>query len=119
MHARISSIYKKAAEEKNIRPPSVVSASCGLLSEQEETALIKQMDRYPETIANAASLMEPHRIAYYLMELAALFHAYYNKHRVLTEDPDLTSARLFLVTAVRKIIKNGLNILGVSAPETM
>jgi arginyl-tRNA synthetase len=119
VHARISSICKKAAEEKNIKPPAAVSAPCSLLTEPEEIALMKQMTRYPETIANAAALMEPHRIAYYLMDLAALFHAYYNKHRVLTEEQDLTSARLCLVAAVQKVIKNGLNILGVSAPETM
>jgi arginyl-tRNA synthetase len=119
VHARISSICKKAAEEKNIKPPAAVSAPCSLLTEPEEITLMKQMTRYPETIANAAALMEPHRIAYYLMDLAALFHAYYNKHRVLTEEQDLTSARLCLVAAVQKVIKNGLNILGVSAPETM
>jgi len=63
--------------------------------------------------------MEPHRIAFYLMELAAAFHAYYNKHRVLTEDPVLTAGRLVLISAVRKVIRNGLTLLGVSAPETM
>jgi arginyl-tRNA synthetase len=63
--------------------------------------------------------MEPHRIAFYLMDLAAAFHAYYNKHRVLIDDPALANARLYLVGAVRRIIRNGLLLLGVSAPETM
>ncbi|MFW6052781.1 MAG: arginine--tRNA ligase [Desulfosalsimonas sp.] len=117
VHARISSIWKKATEQRVI-----LGASPGdleLLSEPEEIRLIKQLTRYPETVAVAAELMEPHRLAYYLMDLAALFHAYYNKHRVLTDDPDITEPRLYMIKAVQKVIRNGLGLLGVSAPETM
>ncbi len=77
------------------------------------------MSRYPETVRLSAENMEPHRVTYYLMNLASAFHSYYNKHRVLTDDPDLARARLFLVLAVKIIIKNGLTLLGVSAPEKM
>ena len=63
--------------------------------------------------------MEPHRITYYLMNLASVFHAYYSRHRVLTETPELTNSRLYLVQAVQKVIRNGLYLLGVSAPEKM
>jgi len=63
--------------------------------------------------------MEPHRITFYLQELAAMFHPYYNKNRVVTEDSQLTNARLYLCAAVRTVMQNGLKLLGVSAPEEM
>ena len=84
-----------------------------------KTLLIKTMARYPEVVENSAALMEPHRITFYLMRLAAAFHAYYNKHRVLVDDPGTASARLYLVLAVRQVIRNGLTLLGVSAPDRM
>ena len=90
-----------------------------MIKEPEEIQLIKHLARYPETIVSSAETMEPHRIAFYLMDLAADFHAYYNKHRVLTEDPDLTAGRLYLILAVQKVIRNGLTMLGVSAPDSM
>ena len=87
--------------------------------EAEEIQLIRALARYPEVVAAAANALAPHRITFFLMQLAALFHAYYNKHRVLTEDSDLTLARLCLVLAVQKTIRNGLTLLGVTAPEQM
>ena len=119
VHARISSIFKKAREEKGITSVSGDADAVSRLLEPEEIALIKHMARYPEVIQAAAQWMEPHRIAFYLMDLAAAFHAYYNKHRVLTDDPKLADGRLNLVLAVQKIIRNGLNLLGVSAPDSM
>ncbi|HMA85192.1 MAG TPA: arginine--tRNA ligase [Desulfosalsimonadaceae bacterium] len=119
VHARISSIFKKAKEEKGIASVTGDTASVSRLTEPEEIALIKHMARYPEIIQTAAQWTEPHRIAFYLMELAAAFHAYYNKHRVLIDDPQLADGRLYLVRAVQKIIRNGLGLLGVSAPDTM
>ncbi len=119
VHARISSIFKKAKQEKNIKTISGDAESVSRLSEPEEIALIKHMARYPEVIQSAAQWMEPHRIAFYLMDLAATFHAYYNKHRVLVNDLKLADGRLYLVLAVQKIIRNGLNLLGVSAPDAM
>ncbi|MFW6080986.1 MAG: arginine--tRNA ligase [Desulfosalsimonas sp.] len=117
VHARISSIWKKGRDEKGIS--SAEPGDLGLLCRPAEIRLLKQLSRYPETVKGAAELMEPHRIAYYLMDLAALFHAYYNKHKVLTDDPKLTLPRLYMVLAVQKVIRNGLNLLGVSAPESM
>lgn len=118
VHARISSISRKAGENGvPLQNPS--EAAVARLTEPEEIQLIKAMARYPEVVDISAQLLEPHRITYFLMNLAAGFHAYYNKHRVLTEDPELTQARLYLVLAVQKVIRNGLNLLGVSAPESM
>jgi arginyl-tRNA synthetase len=119
VHARISSICKKAADQSPGVQNTPESEDLQRLSEAEEIALIKKMGKYPEVISGAAALMEPHRIAYYLMDLAALFHAYYNKHRVLTDDTKLSTARLHLVVAVQKVIRNGLKLLGVSTPEIM
>ncbi|MFO7840157.1 MAG: arginine--tRNA ligase [Desulfosalsimonadaceae bacterium] len=119
VHARISSIYKKAEEEKGVVPKNADKQALSRLTEPEEIALIKDMARYPEVIQTAAREMEPHRVAFFLMDLAASFHAYYNKHRVISRDPEIAGARLYLVGAVRKIIRNGLNLLGVSAPDSM
>lgn len=119
VHARISSILKKAAQEKGAADIVFDPATVGRLAEPEEIELIKHLSRYPETVAESAEKLEPHRIAFYLMDLAAVFHAYYNRHRVITDDPQLTAGRLYLVGAVRIIIRNGLRLLGVTAPETM
>jgi arginyl-tRNA synthetase len=75
--------------------------------------------KFPEIVRSAAEILEPHRITFYLMELAAAFHAYYNRQRVLSDDEPLTLARLHLMTAVRQVIANGMSLLGVSAPESM
>jgi len=80
---------------------------------------MKAMDRYPEILRSSAEFMEPHRLTFYLIDLASIFHAYYNKHRVLTNDPVLSQARLYLVKAVQKVIRNGMTLLGVSAPDKM
>jgi len=90
-----------------------------LLTAPEEIDLIKALARYPEIVTSSASTMEPHRITFYLMNLASAFHTYYNKHRVLNDDPLLRCARLNLILAVQKVIRNGLKLLGVSAPEKM
>jgi len=70
-------------------------------------------------LEGAAAALEPHRLTFYLNDLAAIFHNYYNKHRVVSEDRDCTLARLFLVKCVRTVLRNALRVLGVSAPETM
>jgi arginyl-tRNA synthetase len=118
VHARISSIIRKA-KDRSIDPEAGPDTLLDSLVEPEEMNLIKIMGQYPEVIQNSAVFLEPHRITYYLMNLAAAFHSYYNKHRVLVDDDSLARARLYLVTAVRKIIRNGLALLGVSAPEKM
>lgn len=119
VHARISSIGVKAAERGVSADGEPDDAAIARLTETEEIALIKLLARFPEVVAAAGRLMEPHRITYYLLELAAGFHGYYNKHKVLTEDDELTAGRLCLVRAIRQVIAGGLSLLGVSAPDAM
>jgi len=116
VHARIASIIEKANAE-NINSDTCETLS--ILNSNEDLRLIKSMAEFPEVIRICAERLEPHRITYYLMNLASLFHNYYNKNRVLTDDLKLTRGRLYLVKAVQMIIKNGLSLLGVHAPESM
>ena len=81
--------------------------------------LTANVDEFPEAVAKAASEAAPHDIAFYLRELAAQFHSYYNAERILVEDEELRSARLALCAAVRQTLANGLSLIGVSAPEKM
>ena len=118
VHARIASIVRKALS-MGIDRVEWDAAAVGRLKEREEIRLLKQLHRYPEVILSSAEYLEPHRITFYLMNLAALFHSYYNKHRVLADDPELSLGRLNLVIGVQKVIRNGLTLLGVSAPERM
>ncbi len=118
VHARITSILRKA-EENGIKEISADERALAGLGQREEIDLIKAAARYPEAVRTAALSMEPHRITFYLMDLAACFHVYYNRHKVLGDDPVLSMGRLYLVCAVKKIIQNGLSLLGVSAPESM
>ncbi len=118
VHARIASIFRKGKEKGEGGATGEVE-ELKRLTKPEEIQLIKVMARFPEVIKNSAVFMEPHRITFYLANLSSAFHAYYNKHRVLTEDRQLTSGRLYLVLAVQKIIRNGLSLLGVSAPQRM
>lgn len=119
VHARIASILRKAVEEYGIAGIDPDPAILATLNEAEEIALIKTMAAFPEVVAVAAAHLEPHRVTFFLMDLAAAFHAYYNRHRVLTEDSLLTRGRLFLVATVQQVIAKGLKLLGVSAPERM
>ena len=89
------------------------------LGEAQETELIKQLARYPDVVARAAESTEPQQIANYLRDLAGEFHAYYNAHKVMVDDASLRTARLALSEAVRQVLANGLDLLGVSAPESM
>jgi arginyl-tRNA synthetase len=119
VHARISSIHRKA-ESDRLDVSGFAPSDLSALETTEDIALIKALARYPEVVETAGALMEPHRITYYLMTLAAAFHTYYNRHRVLCEDDlKLTRARLYLISAVQKVIRNGLALLGVSAPDSM
>ncbi len=117
-HARICSIIRMAAE-RGIAMPEYRDVDTDPLSLPEEKALMKMMARYPEMLDGAAQSLEVHRITFYLNDLAALLHSYYNKNKVMTDNAGLTSARLVLVEAVRVILANALGILGVAAPEKM
>ncbi len=118
VHARICSILRNAAE-KGFAIPSFAEVDSLLLKLPEEVNLIKAITRFPEVVEGAAMALEPHRLTFYLNDLAALFHSYYNKHRVLSDDEELSKARLFLVKSVLTVVRNTLRLLGVSAPERM
>ncbi len=117
-HARICSIYENAGQQ-GFSLPEPKAVALGRLGTPEEMAIMKQLAFFPEVVEGSAQNFEPHRITYYLQELAGLFHSFYNKNRVITEDRELTEARLFLLHCVAITLKNALSILGVSAPERM
>lgn len=117
-HARVCSI-NRTAEEQAVTLPESGKADLANLTLPEELALAKQLARFPDVVVGAAQNCEPHRIVYYLQELAAQFHSYYNRHRVLVEAPDVARARLYLVNGVRTVLANALSLLGVDAPERM
>ncbi|MBU0993614.1 MAG: arginine--tRNA ligase [Proteobacteria bacterium] len=119
VHARIESIIRKGKEENVAGDMTYNDQLSTVLNAPEEIKMLKILARYPEVVEYSAIHMEPHRITFYLMELASAFHGYYNKLRVLTDDPSLTSGRLYLIRAVQQVIKNGLVLLGVSAPLSM
>ena len=90
-----------------------------LLTEPHEQNVLTTLSRYPEVIEGAAQAYEPHQIGYYLKELATDFHTYYNAHTFLVDDAALRNARLALLAATRQVLRNGLALLGVSAPQAM
>jgi arginyl-tRNA synthetase len=118
VHARIASILRKG-DERGVGKISWNDEAVARLTAPEEIDLIKALARYPEVLVGSAQSMEPHRVTYYLMALASAFHTYYNKHRVLSDDDLLRCGRLNLILAVQKVIRNGLTLLGVSAPDRM
>ncbi len=118
-HARISSVLRQLHERNLSWDESVGLAHVHLLVEPQESALISLISRYPEVIEGAASTCEPHQIAYYLRELANGLHSYYNAIQLLCEQEELRCARLSLLKAVRQVLRNGIQLLGVSAPESM
>ncbi|MBI5195947.1 MAG: arginine--tRNA ligase [Nitrospirae bacterium] len=119
--ARIVSIFRQAEEKgvQGFKGLRVQGVELLFLKEAEEISIIKKLLQYPMLFEGAALSFEPHRITFYLQELAKLFHSYYNKHRVITDNEVLTSARLCLCRAVQAVLEEGLKMLGVSAPERM
>jgi len=107
------------AAEQGIVPPLWSAVDFAPLALPEEQALIKRLLQFPDLVAGAGRAREPHRVAYYLTELASAFHPYYKAHRVITEDRASTLARLGLCTAVGQVVRIGLGLLGASAPESM
>ncbi len=112
-HARIASLVRYA--DRKLNPEAKVER----LDSQEELSLIKQIAEFPKALIQASELLEPYRLADYLRETAMCFHKFYAHHRVVSEDLELTDARMLLVEAARIVLKNGLEILGVSQPESM
>ncbi len=142
-HARIASLRRVAAS-RGIDRPLPSQATLDLLQGSDELELIRKLSAFPVVLQTSAVELEPHRMAYYLRELAGLLHPFYNKHRILPPAPEsetagmpltevavsanrqsevltpgLTGARLALMWSVQQVVRNGLNVLGVSAPEQM
>ena len=116
-HARICSVFRQANEkgfESNLE-----DANLSLLTEEVEKNILRELSRYKSVIESSAIQYEPHQLAYYLRDLATQFHSYYNACTFILEDQDLTQARLSLIHAAKQILRNGLSILGVGAPESM
>ncbi|MEG3641017.1 arginine--tRNA ligase [Magnetococcus sp. PR-3] len=119
-HARICSLWEKARNEGVTLDEGALSdVDLSTLTEEAEWDLIRKMDQFPDAVVSAAMHQEPHRIPYYLLDLAAAFHTYYNGHRIMGIEPGIRDARLVLITAVRQVLANGLNLLGVTQPESM
>ena len=117
-HARISAILRKA-EEQGVDAGNVDDVDVSVLISHEEQRLVSHLLAYPEALQKAAERLEAYRVATYVMRLAADFHSFYHKNRVVTDDIKLTAARLLLTRAVGQVIRNGLSVLGVSSPERM
>lgn len=118
-HARICSVLRQLKERGLLWDKAVGLEHVHLLDQPHETALIGLICRYAEVVELSASSCEPHQIAYYLRELANGLHSYYNAVQLLCEHEQLRCARLCLLEAVRQVLSNGLDLLGVSAPESM
>jgi len=119
-HARVASVLRQLAE-RGLPAWDAAAGKAALahLTDASELGLIAQLARYPDLVAGAAELMEPHLVAQYLRELAAAFHGFYNTQQVLVEDAGLRNARIALAVATQQVLRNGLALLGVSAPEKM
>jgi arginyl-tRNA synthetase len=115
-HARICSVL---AKETGSTPQNLAQADLGSLDSPAAQTLMLELARYPEVLTAAATDFAPHDITFYLRDLAAAYHSYYDAERILADDPAVRRARLALVAATAQVLKNGLRILGVSAPEHM
>ncbi|MEG2139696.1 MAG: arginine--tRNA ligase [Bilophila sp.] len=119
-HARVRSVLRKAAEAGYVLPEELNLAGLASLTAQEELNLLHFLDRFEDVARDAAQSLAPHHISHYLMELAGMLHSYYARNPVLQAgEPALVLARLALLRAVGQVVKNGLALLGVNAPESM
>ena len=120
-HARTHGIERKASEA-GLAMPTPHAFDAGRLDLREEIDLVRKLESFPEVVARAAESREPHHVAYYLREVAGMWNPYLqdgDRHRVISEDLELSAARLGLVLAVRHVLASGLGLLGVTAPEQM
>jgi arginyl-tRNA synthetase len=118
-HARVCSVLQQAAQKGIDVELSEGLTNLERLVEPHEQALLVSLSKYPEVVEASALNEEPHQLTHYVRELANDFHTYYNAHKFLIEDANLRDARLKLILATRQVLRNGLNLLGVSAPEKM
>ena len=119
-HARLCSVFE-VARERGIAFDwrEVSDETFNLLQVSQEFEIIRLLGEYPEVLAESARSLEPHYIPYYLHQLVSLFHSYYHDNRILSEDAELTQARLCLARAIKEVIGNALGLLGVTAPQKM
>jgi arginyl-tRNA synthetase len=118
-HARVMSVFRQLQEKQLQWDQAAGNAALDALAEPHEQELILALSRYPEVLEAAAINHEPHHLTHYLRELANAFHTYYNAHIFIVADERLRNARLNLIEATRQVIANGLELLGVSAPDSM
>jgi arginyl-tRNA synthetase len=118
-HARVCSVMKELGARSLSYDAAAGAASLALLGNTHEQAVITAISRYPEIIERAAIDRTPHTLVHYLRELANTLHTYYNAEKWIVDDSALRNARITLALAVQQVIRNGLGILGVSAPESM
>ena len=118
-HARVCSVLRQMREKGIAYDAARGRASLQRLVESHELALLASISRFPEVVELAATQRAPHSLVHYLRELANDFHTYYNAHQFLVDDPELRDARLALIQGLRQVVRNGLGLLGVSAPEAM
>ena len=114
-HARICSVLRKS----KVQEEELTTSELGLLDSNKEIEIQKILKQYPPLIERAAIASEPHLICYYLKDLASIFHSYYNTEKFIVEDQKLMNSRLFLLSGVKQVICNGLNVLGINAPHEM
>jgi len=118
-HARVCSVIAQWREQRGGDPAALAQADLSRLVAPAEIALMLKLAAYPQRLTDAASELAPHDIAFYLRELSAAFHTYYGAERFLTDDAELTRARLALLAATAQVLAAGLAVLGVGAPEKM
>jgi arginyl-tRNA synthetase len=118
-HARVASVARQMAERGLAHDQANGLRSLGALAEPQELQLIKRLCSYPEIVLQSALQRAPHTVVHYLRDLANDFHTYYSAHQFIVDDAALRDARLTLALAAQTVIRNGLGLLGVSAPETM
>jgi len=117
-HARCCSLFREAAQV-GVIAPRAAEVSTKVLQAPEELALVKNLSLFPDVVEEAARDLEPHRLVFYLMELAGSFHRFYNRHRVLGAEPEIRGARMLLAKLTRQVVRGGVSLLGVAAPERM
>ena len=118
-HARICSIFKKANKENRSYDKALALKSLNCLERKQEAEVLQALKQFPDVINKAKDNYEPHLICYYLRDLAHTFHSYYSHEKILVEDEKELQAKLFMLSAVKQVIFNGLNLLGISSPESM
>ena len=118
-HARVCRVMQELGERGFTYDREAGMAAFGQLDSEHETAVMVELARYPEVVETAATNLEPHLVAQYLRELAGALHSYYHEHKWIVDDTGLRNARVTLALATRQVLRNGLDLLGISAPEKM